>query len=66
LNGPLPHTGSTPAPIVGLNLVCRQAIVNLDAERVYNDIIHQYHHSLILHRRSMLRINSAVGQRNLP
>jgi cobalt-zinc-cadmium efflux system outer membrane protein len=37
-----------------------------NAERDYNDIVRQYYDSLIRHRRSMLRLNTAVGQRILP
>jgi hypothetical protein len=36
------------------------------AERDYNDIVRQYYDSLIRHRRGMLRLNTAVGQRILP
>ncbi len=37
-----------------------------NAERDYNEMVRQYHDSLIRHRRSMLRLNTAVGQRLLP
>jgi hypothetical protein len=36
-----------------------------NAERDYNDIVRQYYDSLIRHRRSMIRLNTAVGQRIL-
>jgi cobalt-zinc-cadmium efflux system outer membrane protein len=37
-----------------------------NAERDYNDVVRQYYDSLIHHRRSMIRLNTAVGQRILP
>ena len=37
-----------------------------NAERDYNEVVRQYYDSLIRHRRSMLRLNTAVGQRILP
>jgi cobalt-zinc-cadmium efflux system outer membrane protein len=37
-----------------------------NAERDYNDIVRQYYDSLIRHRRSMIRLNTAVGQHILP
>jgi outer membrane protein, heavy metal efflux system len=42
------------------------AIVYLNAEREYNEAAHQYRDMLVRHRRSMLRINTAVGRRLLP
>jgi cobalt-zinc-cadmium efflux system outer membrane protein len=41
-------------------------IAYLSAQRVYQDVVRQYLDALILHRRSMLRLNTAVGQRMLP
>lgn len=38
----------------------------LNAQRDYNDVVRQYRDTLVRHRRSMLRLNSAVGQRILP
>ena len=38
----------------------------LEAQRAHNEIIRQYRDALIRHRRSMLRLNTAVGQRVLP
>jgi cobalt-zinc-cadmium efflux system outer membrane protein len=38
----------------------------LTAQRDYNDVIRQYREALVRHRRSMLALNSAVGQRLLP
>lgn len=37
-----------------------------NADRDYNDVVRQYYDSLVRHRRSMLRLNTAVGQRILP
>jgi cobalt-zinc-cadmium efflux system outer membrane protein len=37
-----------------------------NAERDFNEIVRQYRDALIRHRRSMLRLNTAVGQRVLP
>ena len=37
-----------------------------NAERDYNEVVRQFYDSLIRHRRSMLRLNTAVGQRILP
>ena len=37
-----------------------------NADRDYNDTVRQYYDSLIRHRRSMIRLNTAVGQRILP
>jgi cobalt-zinc-cadmium efflux system outer membrane protein len=42
------------------------AIAYLAAERDYNDVVRQYRETVIRHRRSMLRLNTAVGQRILP
>jgi cobalt-zinc-cadmium efflux system outer membrane protein len=36
------------------------------AERDYNEIVRQYRDALLRHRRSMLRLNTSVGQRILP
>jgi cobalt-zinc-cadmium efflux system outer membrane protein len=41
-------------------------ITYLNAQRSYQDVVRQYLDTLILHRRSMLRLNTAVGQRILP
>ncbi len=41
-------------------------ITYLNAQRTYQDVVRQYLDALILHRRSMLRLNSAVGQRIFP
>jgi cobalt-zinc-cadmium efflux system outer membrane protein len=38
----------------------------LNAQRDANDVLRQYLETLIRHRRSMLRLNTAVGQRILP
>ncbi len=38
----------------------------LNAQRDYNDVVRQYRDTLVRHRRSMLRLNTAVGQRILP
>jgi cobalt-zinc-cadmium efflux system outer membrane protein len=37
----------------------------LTAQRDYNDVVRQYRDTLVRHRRSMLRLNTAVGQRLL-
>jgi cobalt-zinc-cadmium efflux system outer membrane protein len=42
------------------------AIAYLNAERDYNDVVRQYRETIIRHRRSMLKLNTAVGQRILP
>jgi cobalt-zinc-cadmium efflux system outer membrane protein len=42
------------------------AIAYLNAQRAYNDIVRQYRDTLVRHRRSMLRLNTVVGQRLLP
>jgi outer membrane protein, heavy metal efflux system len=38
----------------------------LNTQRDFNEVVRQYRDSLIRHRRSMLRLNTAVGQRVLP
>jgi outer membrane protein, heavy metal efflux system len=38
----------------------------LAAQREHNDVVQQYRDALIRHRRSMLRLNTAVGMRVLP
>ena len=35
-------------------------------ERAYQDVVRQYRDTVVRHRRSMLRLNTAVGQRVLP
>ena len=42
------------------------AVVYLNAQREYNEAARQYRDMLVRHRRSMLRLNTAVGQRLLP
>ena len=42
------------------------AIAYLNAQRAYQDVVRQYRDTLVRHRRSMLRINTVVGQRLLP
>jgi cobalt-zinc-cadmium efflux system outer membrane protein len=42
------------------------AIDYLTAQREYNDIVRQYRDALVRHRRSMLRLNTAVGRRIFP
>jgi len=45
----------------------QESIVSyVNAQRTYQDIVRHYLDTLILHRRSMLRLNTAVGQRILP
>ena len=41
-------------------------VTYLTAQRDYNEVVRQYRDTLIRHRRSMLRLNTAVGQRVLP
>jgi outer membrane protein, heavy metal efflux system len=41
-------------------------VTYLNAQRDYNDVVRLYRDALIRHRRSMLRLNTAVGQRILP
>lgn len=38
----------------------------LNAQRDFNEVVRQYRDALIRHRRSMLRLNTVVGQRVLP
>ena len=40
-------------------------VTYLNAQRDYNEVVRQYRDTLIRHRRSMLRLNTAVGQRIL-
>jgi cobalt-zinc-cadmium efflux system outer membrane protein len=42
------------------------AIAFLSAQKAYNDVVRQYRDTAVRHRRSMLRINTVVGQRLLP
>jgi cobalt-zinc-cadmium efflux system outer membrane protein len=41
-------------------------VTYLNAQRDYNEVVRQYRDALIRHRRSMLRLNTSVGQRVLP
>jgi cobalt-zinc-cadmium efflux system outer membrane protein len=43
-----------------------EAIVYLNAQREFNEASRQYRDMLVRHRRAMLRLNTAVGQRLLP
>jgi cobalt-zinc-cadmium efflux system outer membrane protein len=43
-----------------------EAIVYLNARREFNEAARQYRDMLVRHRRAMLRLNTAVGQRLLP
>jgi cobalt-zinc-cadmium efflux system outer membrane protein len=43
-----------------------EAIVYLNAQREFNEASRQYRDMLVRHRRSMLALNTAVGQRLLP
>ena len=43
-----------------------EMIVYLNAQREFNEAARQYRDMLVRHRRSMLRLNTAVGQRLLP
>ena len=36
------------------------------AQRIYNDNVKAYHDTVVRHRRSMLVLNTALGQRVLP
>jgi cobalt-zinc-cadmium efflux system outer membrane protein len=38
----------------------------LEGQRQFNEVVRQYLDALIRHRRSMLRLNTAAGQRILP
>lgn len=38
----------------------------LEAQRQYNEVVRQYLDTLVRHRRNMLRLNTAVGQRVMP
>jgi len=44
----------------------RDVIAYLNTEAYYNEILRLYYETLIRHRRSMLNLNTAVGQRILP
>ena len=41
-------------------------ITYLEAQRIYNDNVKAYHDTAVRHRRSMLGLNTALGQRILP
>lgn len=41
-------------------------VVYLEAQREYNDVVRQYLETRVRHRRNMLRLNTAVGQRVAP
>jgi cobalt-zinc-cadmium efflux system outer membrane protein len=41
-------------------------IAIIEAQRAYGEIARQYLEALVRHRRSMFRLNTAVGQRVLP
>jgi cobalt-zinc-cadmium efflux system outer membrane protein len=43
-----------------------EAMVYLNAQREFNEVARQYRDMLVRHRRAMLRLNTAVGQRCLP
>jgi cobalt-zinc-cadmium efflux system outer membrane protein len=38
----------------------------LEAQKEYGEVVRDYLETLVYHRRTMLRLNSAVGQRLLP
>ncbi len=42
------------------------AVTYLQAQRSYNDNVKAYHDTVVRHRRSMLGLNTALGQRVLP
>jgi cobalt-zinc-cadmium efflux system outer membrane protein len=42
------------------------AIAFLNAQRAYNDVVRQYRDTVVRHRRSMVRLNTVVGERLLP
>jgi cobalt-zinc-cadmium efflux system outer membrane protein len=42
------------------------ALASYNAQRGYNDVVRAYRDAAVRHRRSMLRLNTAVGQRILP
>jgi cobalt-zinc-cadmium efflux system outer membrane protein len=42
------------------------AIAYLNAQKSYNDVVRQFRDTVVRHRRSMLRLNTVVGQRLLP
>ena len=43
-----------------------EAIIYLNAQREFNEASRQYRDMLVRHRRSMLRLNTAVGRRLMP
>jgi cobalt-zinc-cadmium efflux system outer membrane protein len=56
-----------------LNDTCRlyedgkiNVVGQLNAQRDYNDIVKQYHDTLVRHRRSMLALNTVLGLRIMP
>lgn len=42
------------------------AVEYLNAQKDYNEVVRQYRDALIRHRRSMLKLNTAVGERLMP
>ena len=38
----------------------------IQAQRTYNDTVKAYHDTVVRHRRSMLGLNTVLGQRILP
>ncbi|MBV8229866.1 MAG: hypothetical protein JO329_07780, partial [Planctomycetaceae bacterium] len=41
-------------------------VIYLNAQRDYNDVVKQYLDTVVRHRRSMLALNTVLGQRILP
>jgi len=44
----------------------KSRLVVFEAQRQHNELVRQYRDTVIAHRRAMLRLNTAVGQRVLP
>ena len=44
----------------------RPALEFLDAQKTFNDAVKSYRDGLVRHRRAMLDLNTAVGERVLP
>lgn len=63
----LPSSDQARAAILRLFQTGEKGVIDyLNAQKDHNEIIRQYRDAVIRHRRSMLRLNTAVGERILP
>lgn len=63
----LPTSEQVRADILRLFQTGEKGVVDyLNAQKDHNEIIRQYRDAVVRHRRSMLRLNTAVGERILP